>query len=142
MKILISVDNYDHGTGGAEKSVRALAHGLAARGHEICALQHDRGRETRMDGEVRVESHPLSRVGFVRDGDRDALRWNDEWREIVERHLADHPADLVLTQQRLLYSSVAAARARGVPIVVFVRAVLRSVSAAKFAERVSVFPDV
>ncbi|MBW2413722.1 MAG: glycosyltransferase family 4 protein [Deltaproteobacteria bacterium] len=122
MKILVSVDNYDHGTGGAEKSVRALAQGLAARGHEVCTLQHDRERETRMDGEVRVESHPLSRARFVRDGDRDALRWNDEWSAIVERQLTEHPADLVLTQQRLLYSSVAAARARGVPVVVFVRA--------------------
>ena len=125
MKILVAVDNYDHGTGGAEKSVRALAQGLAARGHEVCALQHDRERATRMDGGVRVESYALSPIGlggFVRDGDRDTLRWNDEWRAIVDERLASKPADLVITQQRLLYSSVAAARARGVPVVVFVRA--------------------
>ena len=122
MRILFSLDNFDHGTGGAEMSARALAWNLAERGHQVEVLQRDRSIRTHMDGPVRVQSHPLPMPRLVKNADRDTLRWNAAWRRILDAHLADRPADLVVTQQRLLSSSVDVARARDLPVVAFVRA--------------------
>jgi nucleoside-diphosphate-sugar epimerase len=61
MRVLFSLDNYDHGTGGAGMSARALAWGLAERGHEVEVLQREAAPRTRRDGPVRVQGQPLPR---------------------------------------------------------------------------------
>ena len=122
MNILFSLDNYDHGTGGAEMSMRALAHQLAARGHAVQVLQRADGIRRYDDGLIRVHTRPLPSGWLLRDADRDTLRWNRVWRPLLADFLRENPADLILTQNRLLYSTVDVAVERRVPVAVFVRA--------------------
>ena len=122
MNLLFALDNYDHGTGGAEMSARALARQLAARGHQVQVLQRGDAIGSYDDGAVRVHTRPLPAARLFRDADRDTLRWNGLWRPFLEDFLAGQPVDLVLTQNRLLYSTVEVATDRGIPVVVFVRA--------------------
>ena len=122
MKVLFSLDNYDHGTGGAEMSIQALAQQLAARGHEIRVLQRDEGVSSYYDGPVHVHTYPLASPRFIRDRDRDTMRWNKLWRPKLNEFIEEYPTDLIITQNRLLYSTVEVATKRNIPVVVFVRA--------------------
>jgi len=122
MNLLFSLDNYDHATGGAEKSVRALAERLALRGHQVQVLQRGEGVGSYDHGPVRVHTRPLPSARLVRDRDRDTLRWNRAWRPMLDEFLDQHPTDLLLTQTRLLPSTVSAGESRGIPVVVFMRA--------------------
>ena len=122
MKILFSLDNYDHGTGGAEMSIQALAHQLATRGHEIKVLQRDEGVSSYDDGPVHVHTYPLTSPRFIRDRDRDTMRWNRLWGPKLNEFIEEYPADLIITQNRLLYSTVDVATKRNIPVAVFVRA--------------------
>ena len=122
MKILFSLDNYDHGTGGAEMSIQALAHQLAIRGHEIRVLQRDENVSSYDDGPVHVHTYPLASPRFIRDRDRDTMRWNTLWGPKLHEFIEAYPADLIITQNRLLYSTVGVATKRNIPVVVFVRA--------------------
>ena len=122
MKILFSLDNYDHGTGGAEMSIQALAHQLAMRGHEIKVFQRDENVSSYDDGPVHVHTYPLTSPRFIRDRDRDTMRWNRLWGPKLHEFLEAYPADLIITQNRLLYSTVEVATKRNIPVVVFVRA--------------------
>ncbi len=119
MKILFSLDNYDHGSGGAELAARGLCRALAARGHELRVLQCGTGRTSYDDGLVRVHTHPLRQPRLLRDRDRDSLRWNREWRPILDAFLDEYPADLVVTQNRLLYGSVEVAARRQLAVIVW-----------------------
>ncbi|MFP4055620.1 MAG: glycosyltransferase family 4 protein [Candidatus Brocadiia bacterium] len=122
MNILFSLDNYDHGTGGAEMSVQALAHQLAARGHRVQVLQRNDDVASYHDGPIAVHTRPLPVPRLIRDRDRDTIRWNRHWGPQLRQFLARYPADLVITQNRLLYSTVEEARRQGAPAIVFVRA--------------------
>lgn len=121
MKILCSLDNYDHGTGGAEMSIQTLAHQLASRGHKVQVLQRDETVGTYDDGLIQVHTHPLPFPRFIRDRDRDTMRWNRLWRQILVEFLNKYPTDLVITQNRLLFSTVDVTTKRHIPVVVFVR---------------------
>ena len=122
MKIFFSLDNYDHGTGGAEMSIQALAHQLATRGHDIKALQRDEKVSSYDDSPVNVHTYPLTSPRFIRDRDRDTLRWNRQWRPMLNEFIEKYPPDLIITQNRLLYSTVNVATNRNIPVIVFVRA--------------------
>jgi glycosyltransferase involved in cell wall biosynthesis len=122
MKILFSLDNYDHGTGGAEMSIQALAHQLALRGHEIRVLQRDDGVGSYDDGPIHVHTYPLTSPRFFRDRDRDTMRWNRFWGPKLNEFIEEYPPDLIITQNRLLYSTVNVAINRNIPVAVFVRA--------------------
>ncbi len=122
MNVLFSLDNYDHGTGGAEMCARTLAHHVAAAGHEVHVLQVGSAVAAYDDGSVHVHTHPLSSPRFFRDRARDTLRWNREWPPLLRRFLADHPTDLVVTQNRLLFSTVDVAAERGIPSIIYVLA--------------------
>ncbi len=122
MKILFSLDNYDHGTGGAEMSIQALAHQLATRGHEIRVIQRDEDVRSYDDGPVHVHTYPLTSPRFIRDRDRDTMRWNRLWGPKLNEFIEAYPADLIITQNRLLYSTAEVATKRNIPVVVFVRA--------------------
>jgi glycosyltransferase involved in cell wall biosynthesis len=120
VRILFSLDNYDHGTGGAERSARTLAHQLAARGHQLAVLQ--RGDAPPCDdGPVRVHTHPIAQSRWWRDADLDTRRWNRLWRGPLGELVSDNPADLIVTQGRLLPATVEVAAGLGVPVVAFVR---------------------
>jgi glycosyltransferase involved in cell wall biosynthesis len=56
---------------------------------------------------------------LIRNRDRDTLRWNEFWSRILEDFLRNHPADLIITQNRVLYSTVEVARAHEIPVVVW-----------------------
>jgi glycosyltransferase involved in cell wall biosynthesis len=122
MKILFSLDNYDHGTGGAEMSIQALAHQLAMRGHEVRVIQRNDSMDAYDDGPIRVHTYPLITPRFIRDHDRDTMRWNKLWGPKLDKFLDEYPPDLIITQNRLLYSTVDVATHRDIPVVVFVRA--------------------
>lgn len=120
MRILFSLDNYDHGTGGAERSAHTLAHQLAARGHQVTALQ--RGDAPPCDdGPVRVHCRPLPVSRWWRDRDYDTQRWNRLWQGLLGEFVSGNPADLILTQQRLLPGTVEVAAGRAVPVAAFIR---------------------
>ena len=122
MNVLFSLDNYDHGTGGAEMCAQGLARHLAAHGHQVHVLQVGPDVASyELDG-VQVHTHPLPSPRLVRDRDYDTLRWNRAWPPVLERFLSEHPTDLIVTQNRLLISSVAVARERGIPSVIYVLA--------------------
>ena len=121
MKILFSLDNYDRRSGGAERSARTLAQQLAARGHELCVLQRGDPAAEHQDGTVRVHHHPLPLSRWWRDRDCDTQRWNRLWRDSLAQFLSRNPAELIVTQQRLLPSTVEVAARGGVPVVAFVR---------------------
>jgi len=122
VKILFSLDNYDHGTGGAEMSIQALAHQLAARGHHVRVFQRDDSVGSYDDGPIRVHTCPLVNPRFIRDRDRDTQRWNRQWRPKLHEFIEEYPTDLIITQNRLLYSTVNVATNRNIPVIVFVRA--------------------
>ena len=122
MRILFSLDNYDHGSGGAERCVQALARALAGRGHHVQVLQEGGSTGCYDDGQVRVHTRHLPRPRLFRDRDRDTQRWNTHWRRLLETFLTEHPTDLVVTQNRLLPSSVNVAVDRGIPVVVLTHA--------------------
>jgi glycosyltransferase involved in cell wall biosynthesis len=121
VRICFSVDNYDRAGGGAALAVRELAQYLAARGHAVDVLQPGVHADY-TDGSVRVHQRPLRRSYLMRQHDRDTLGWNRQWHRVVDHYLAATPTDVLFTQNRLLYSSVEAASAHGVPSVVWAHA--------------------
>jgi len=122
MNILLSLDNYDHGSGGAEMSAQAIAREFVKRGHKVTVLQRGDGKTSYDDGPVSVHTRTLPQPRFFRDRDRDTLRWNDHWHEKLRRFIHEHPTDIVFTQNRLLYSTVDVALQAHLPVAVFVRA--------------------
>jgi len=122
MTILFSLDNYDRGTGGAAMCARGLARRLAERGHRVHVLQRGEAVGAYDDGPVRVHTRPLPTPRVFRERDRDTLRWNRLWRPMLEDFLREHSTALVITQNRLLYSTVSVATERGLPVIVLVHA--------------------
>lgn len=122
MNVTFSLDNYDHGTGGAEMCARAIAEHLVAHGHTVHVLQVSSDERQYEDKGVTIHTRTLPTSRLVRNRGRDTLRWNRAWRPVLERFLSTHPTDLLMTQNRLLYSSVSVARERGIPSVVYVLA--------------------
>ncbi len=121
MNILLALDNYDHGSGGAEMSAQAIARQLAARGHHLHVLQEGRDERSYDDGAVHVHTRPLPSHGLIKNRDRHTRRANAAWRPLLDAFLDAHPADLILTHGRLLIGTVEAAKARGLPVIVFIR---------------------
>jgi len=121
MRICFSLDNYDRASGGAALAARGLAHYLADLGHDVAIVQPDHDADYK-DGAIQVHSRKLRRPHLVRQHDRDTLSWNQQWRRTVDQYLDANPTDLLITQNRLLYSSVAAAAERGIPSVVWAHA--------------------
>lgn len=119
MRILFALDNYDHGSGGAEMAVRQLASALVDRGHQIEVLQRDDVVKTYETGAIRIHTRQLPMPRLIRNRDRDTLRWNELWGPILRDFLREHPADLIITQNRVFYSTVEVARAHGIPVVVW-----------------------
>ncbi|MBL7222639.1 MAG: glycosyltransferase family 4 protein [Candidatus Brocadiae bacterium] len=122
MNILLALDNYDHGSGGAEMSAQAIARQLAARGHAVHVLQADDATRTYDDGAVRVHTRALPARGWIKNRSRDTRRANDAWLPIVRGFVREHPTDLILTHGYLLISTVEAAAREGIPAIVFLRA--------------------
>jgi len=122
MRILFSLDNYDHATGGAEMSIQALAHQLALRGHEVRVFQRDRSVRTYDEGPIHVHTHPLPTSHLIRDQDLDTIRWNRHWEPLLDHFINETRFDLIVTQNRLLFSTVKVATRRHIPVAVFVRA--------------------
>jgi len=122
MNILFSLDNYDHGSGGAEMSAQAISRELVTRGHTVTILQRGDTETSYDDGPVSVHTRTLPQPRFFRDRDRDTLRWNQHWHDKLNKFVHEHPTDLVLTQNRLLYSTVDVALHANLPVAVFVRA--------------------
>jgi glycosyltransferase involved in cell wall biosynthesis len=122
MRILFALDNYDNGTGGAEICAQVLARALVSRGHRVEVLQIDETQRSYRDDDVEIHTRVLTRPRVIREGHRDALRANSRWREMLDGWLAGNRPDLVITQQKLLYGTVDAALARGIPVVGFVHA--------------------
>ncbi|MEN8184023.1 MAG: glycosyltransferase [Myxococcota bacterium] len=122
MKLLFALDNYDHGSGGAEMCVRSLAQHLAGRGHRVEVIQQGEGSEPHADGAVVVHDRRLPGSRLFRERHRDTLRWNTAWTPLLDEFVAEARPDLILTQNRLLSSSVAVARSRGIPVGVWVHA--------------------
>jgi glycosyltransferase involved in cell wall biosynthesis len=121
MRICYSLDNYDHASGGAALAARGLAHYLADLGHEVSILQPSQDADY-TDGSIEVHSRKLRRPYLYRQHDRDTLGWNRQWHRTVDDYLDHNPTDLLITQNRLLYSSVDAAAARNIPTVVWAHA--------------------
>lgn len=121
MRICFSLDNYDRASGGAALAARGLAHYLADLGHHVAIVQPDHNADYK-DGAIQVHSRKLRRPHLVRQHDRDTLSWNRQWRRTVDQYLDANPTDLLITQNRLLYSSVAAAAERGIPSVIWAHA--------------------
>jgi glycosyltransferase involved in cell wall biosynthesis len=122
MNILLSLDNYDHNSGGAELSAQGIAKGLVERGHEVQVLQRGDEETSYTDGPIRVHTRTLPQPRFFRDRDRDTLKWNHHWHDKLEAFMRQNPTDMVFTQNRLLYSTVDVASQMHVPVCVFVRA--------------------
>jgi glycosyltransferase involved in cell wall biosynthesis len=122
LKVLFSLDNYDHGSGGAEASARGLARYLAARGHGVEVLQRGDAAGSYDDGEVRVHTHPLPAGGVLESRQRRTVEWNRLWRARLDAFLSRQSVDLVVTQAQLLPASVDAAAALTIPVAAFVRA--------------------
>lgn len=121
MRICYSLDNYDRASGGAALAARGLAHHLADLGHELSILQPGRDADY-ADGTIQVHSRKLRRPYLYRQHDRDTLGWNRQWRHTVDDYLDQNPTDLLITQNRLLYSSVDAAAERNIPSVIWAHA--------------------
>jgi len=121
MRICFSLDNYDRASGGAALAARGLAHYLADLGHELSVLQPGDNADYR-DDTIQVHRRSLRRPYLYRQHDRDTLSWNRQWHRIVDHFLEANPTDLLITQNRLLYSSVDAAANRGIPSIVWAHA--------------------
>jgi glycosyltransferase involved in cell wall biosynthesis len=121
MNVLFALDNYDHGSGGAEMSAQAIARQLAARGHTVQVLQEGKDERSYDDGPVRVHTRPLPSRGWIKNRHRHTRRTNRAWRPHLEAFLDAWPADLVLTHGRLLISTVEVARERDLHVAVFIR---------------------
>ena len=121
MRICYALDNYDRASGGAALAARGLAHYLADLGHEVSVLQPGQPADYN-DGCISVHSRRLRRPYLYRQHDRDTLGWNRQWRGIVDDYLDAHPTDLLITQNRLLYSSVEAAAALNITSVIWAHA--------------------
>lgn len=126
MRICLSLDNYDRASGGASLAARGLAHYLESLGHQITVLQsgHDsRWRRSHyLDGTIDVHTRSLKRPHLRRNHGRDTLDWNRQWSKVVDDYLDANPTDLLITQNRLLYSSVDAAARHHVPSLVWAHA--------------------
>ena len=70
-QILFALDNYDHGSGGAEKAAQSLARALAGRGRLVRLVQSGPVDESYADGPLQVHTLGLPDPGWIRD--RDAL---------------------------------------------------------------------
>lgn len=121
MRICYALDNYDRASGGAALAARGLAHYLADLGHEVSVLQPGQPADY-ADGSISVHSRRLRRPYLYRQHDRDTLGWNRQWRHIVDAYLDHQPTDLLITQNRLLYSSVDAAAERNIPTIIWAHA--------------------
>jgi glycosyltransferase involved in cell wall biosynthesis len=121
MRICYVLDNYDRASGGAALAARGLAHYLADLGHQVSILQPGKPADY-SDGSIAVHSRRLRRPYLYRQHDRDTLGWNRQWRHIVDDFLDANPTDLLITQNRLLYSSIEAAAARNIPTVIWAHA--------------------
>jgi len=121
MRICYSLDNYDRASGGAALAARGLAHHLADLGHEVSILQPGR-KSDYSDGAIQVHGRNLRRPYLYRQHDRDTLGWNRQWRHTVDDYLEQNPTDLLITQNRLLSSSIDAAVARNIPTVIWAHA--------------------
>lgn len=121
MRICYSLDNYDRASGGAALAARGLAHHLADLGHDVAILQPGPHADY-TDGTIQVHSRKLRRPYVYRQHDRDTLGWNRQWRHTVDDYLNGNPTDLLITQNRLLSSSIEAAAARNIPSVIWAHA--------------------
>ena len=122
LNVLFSLDNYDHGSGGAEASAQGLARYLAQRGHRVDVLQRGESETAYDDGPVRVYTRPLPAGGPLESRQRRAAEWSRIWRERLDQRLRERGADLIVTHAQLVPASVDAARAHDIPVAAFVRA--------------------
>lgn len=121
MRICYALDNYDRASGGAALAARGLAHYLSDLGHQVSVLQPGQHADY-ADGNIAVHSRRLRRPYLYRQHDRDTLGWNRQWHHIVDDYLDQNPIDLLITQNRLLYSSVDAAAQRNIPTIIWAHA--------------------
>jgi len=117
LKVLFSLDNYDHGTGGAEKVAQALARNLAASGHEVRVLQIGEAAE-REDRGVAVIGRPPMGGGIFPERNLTLLRQNAHWERYLAEEIRSRKPDMVVTQNYLAPATVQVARDIGIPSVV------------------------
>jgi len=122
MKILFSLDNFDHGEGGAEKSVQTISASLARAGHEVTVLQAGPEHVPYERSGSTIHSRRVGKPPLLHDREVLVYWQNRRWTEELNAFLDEHPADLIFTQHRLSPATVGVARARCVPVVTFVRA--------------------
>lgn len=123
MRILFALDKYRARHGGADGFARAVTQALGARGCTVAVLEA--GGEPTPDGApVLVDGVPVTGVALPRgwwsgDGDLRTLRWNRAWRGVVAAAIARERPDWILTQNMLAPGAIQAARAAGVPSLLF-----------------------
>ncbi|MBN2712867.1 MAG: glycosyltransferase family 4 protein, partial [Planctomycetes bacterium] len=69
--------------------------------------------------EYDLYTHALPKPKFFRDSDLTSLKWNELWAPIIAKEISSFQPDLVLSQNMLVPSTVAAAREAGVPSTIF-----------------------
>ncbi len=112
-RILFALDKYRTKHGGADRQARAVAEGLVQQGHVVRVLEPGTDEPVEQQG-VQLTSQDVPQRFLFRDGDWVTLRLNIHWHDAVVNAIKGWEPDLVLTQNRLAPSSVAAAAVCGV----------------------------
>ncbi len=113
MRILFTLDKYSSREGGADQVARSVVDCLVSGGHEVRVLEAGQEYESDEFGFTLVR-RPLPWQGLLRDSDLTTLRWNLFWSDVIDNELARFPAHMILTQNRLCPSAVAAAKRAGI----------------------------
>lgn len=125
MRIIWALDKYTRGTGGAVFSARGIAGALDAAGHDVRVLEvAQQGALPSPEpdrNEIELKAYPLTHLMGIRDGHFNLLHWTRRWRPLIDREIVAFSPDVVLTQNVLAPASVAAARAAGIPVILFFR---------------------
>jgi len=113
MRILFTLDKYSSREGGADQVARGVVDCLLQAGHEVRVLEPGPEHEAN-GGAFSLVRRPLPWPGLIRDSDLTTLRWNLFWSDVIDHELASFPPHMILTQNRLAPSAVAAAKRAGI----------------------------
>lgn len=119
MRILFSLDKFTRSEGGADKLARGVVSILATAGHEVRVLQAGAEDGSAVVDGAEVRTVKMPRQKLLRDSDLLTIKWNKIWHEVAAREIGDYRPGLVITQNRLCPSTVAAAREADVRSAIF-----------------------
>lgn len=114
MRILFSLDKFTTRDGGADRLARGAVRALCDTGHTVLVLEPGNASTERMEGSAVVRTAPMPAPGVIRDTDWLTLVQNEYWQKPVTEAIVAFRPDLILTQNMLAPSAIAAARACGV----------------------------